>query len=70
MTANVECAICGGQLLFDTKNPITPENMGWIEIPACEVSIKALMEQYTETVPICPKCLNNHARMIQNYDPF
>lgn len=70
MTAAVECAVCGGKLLFDTRNPITPENMGWMEIPVCEVSIMALMEQRAETTPICPRCLERHARMIRDYDPF
>ena len=57
MTAAVECAVCGGKLLFDTRNPITPENMRWMEIPACEVSIRALMEQRAEPPPDLPKML-------------
>lgn len=70
MTAAVECALCGGKIYFDTRNPVNPESAGWREIPVCEVSIKAQMERDRRVAPVCPKCLEFHARMIRDYDPF
>lgn len=70
MTAAVECAICGQKLFFDTRTPINPESMGWIEIPPCEISARAYMERRNNREPVCPLCLETHSMIAVMYDPF
>lgn len=72
MTATIECAMCGRKIFFDCHTPICPENDGWREIPICEASVEAWLQRRTESMPVCPECLESQAKIrgMWNRDPI